>query len=326
MLRIFKNYNPYIVLLLLLGTIVLKFHYLVYPSSVIVLEHQGIWDFLTSQLQWQGNFPVFFTLIAILNLVGQSLFLNKIVLQAQLFPFKSYLPALSFLMISNLIPDWNYLSIYLLSNWFVLGLLNSIVKLGYVEDARLLIINSGLMVGLATLMVASNVFLLLILITSMLLLRTFKLSEWLLLLMGLLLPYYFTLSVLYLTDELHLFSQLFALDLMEMPELKTYEWRSIWLPIGFITVFSLLGLWVLHTKSAKMLIQVKKLWMLIISSVLIITLGGFFNVSDGFYAWITALLPLSIIFTMVWYADYKKWLMELLFLMALSITLYIQWI
>lgn len=297
-----------------------------HPASVVVLEHQGIWDFLTEQFRWQGNYSVGFTLLAIINLIGQSLFLNKIVIRAQLFPFKSYLPALTFLMFSNLIPEWNYLSIYLLSNWFVLGLLNNTIKLGYEEDVRLIIINSGLMVGLATLMVASNVLLLIILVVYMLVLRTFKWAEWVLLLLGLLIPYYFTLGVLLLMDELHRFPNLFAMDLMQLPELKDYNSYNISWVMSYVGFFLLLGLWVLHTKSSKMLIHVKKLWWLIICSAVISVLAGFFNVSDGFYAWISALLPLSIIFTMVWYADYKKWMMEILFFIALASSLYIQWI
>lgn len=324
--RIFKNYNPYVVILLIVLTLVMKFYYLVHPQSVIVFEHQPIWTYLTEAFNWQGNYPLFFTFLALLNIFGQALFLNKIVIYAQLYPYKTYFPAFSYILLTSLFPDWNYLSVYVLSNWFVLGLFYNLIKLGEAEDGRKLIFNSALMVSMATLMVTSNMFLLLILIVGILMLRSFKLTDWLLLLVGVLTPFYFTIAGLFLLDQMSFVNNIFSLDLMELPSLASFSSRQIWTPIIAIAIFTLWGFMVLNRISTHMLVQVKKLWLLLITASIIAVFGGFFNVSDGFYAWISALLPLSIIFTTVWYSSYRKWILNLLFYLGIAFALYLQWI
>lgn len=325
MLQIFRNHNPYVVILLIVITLVLKFYYLSNPLPVIVLEHQGIWSMLTNWLGWQGSGPMFFAFLALLNVLGQALFLNKIVLDANLYQYKTYLPAFSYVLLTSFVPEWNYFSVYMLSNWFVLGLLSNVIRLGDAADARKLIFNSGLMVAMATVMVASHIFLILILVVGMFVLRSFRFSEWMLLLLGALTPFYFTLGVLFLFDQLPFFSQLFSLDLMELPDFSTFSLTEIWLPIIVLGIYMLLGMWSLNTMTSKMLVQVKKLWIIIIAAFFISTLSGFFNVSDGFHAWISALLPLSIIFATLWYASYRKWVLDILFYLGIAFSLYLQW-
>lgn len=325
MLQIFRNHNPYVVILLIVVTIVLKFYYLTHPLPVIVLEHQGIWDLLTNWLGWQNGSPLFFTFLALLNVLGQAIYLNKIVLSAQLYQYKTYLPAFSYVLLTSFMPEWNYLSVYMLSNWFVLGLFANVVKLGDTADARKLIFNSGIMVAMAAIMVASNAFLIFILIVGMVVLRSFRLSEWMLLLLGALTPFYFTLGTLFLLDQLPFFTQLFSLDLMVLPDLSAFSLQEILLPIIVIGFYLLLGMWSLNTMSSKMLVQVKKLWIIIIAAFFISTLAGFFNVSEGFYAWISALLPLSIIFATLWYASYRKWVLDILFYLGIAFSLFLQW-
>ncbi|HEY8919156.1 MAG TPA: hypothetical protein VIM87_22080, partial [Chitinophaga sp.] len=77
MVRFFRSGNPLTVLLLLIYTLLVKFFYLLHPSTFIADGSEGLlYDLLVKWLQvLVGKSPLFFTSIAILLLFLQTLLL-----------------------------------------------------------------------------------------------------------------------------------------------------------------------------------------------------------------------------------------------------------
>lgn len=305
--------------------LVLKFKFLIQPHDVVYFSDQVLWTSFVEHYKLAGIYPAFFAFLAFINLLGQALFLNFLFVRSVLLEQKSYLPAITYILISSLVPEWNYFSLALLSNWLVLLMMYYLFQLNDVEEARHLIFNSAFSAGMATLILPSNIFLIIIVAVGMIVLRGSKLSEWLLMLVGFLLPAYIVIALFFLTDNIAMISTLLPFDFNILNVFNDVEWSEIMLPSILLVLFAFLGLFTLSRNSGTMLMRTKNLWLLIVVASIISLLGGFLDLSQGFYVWLPTLLLLSIIFTNIWLASYRKWILNLLFYASIAFTLYIQW-
>lgn len=323
MLKVFKNHNPYIVILLFLSAIIFKFKYLALESAVAIWEQNGLFAYLGLEYVKLNSFWIKF--IVFVNYLGQALFLNHIVLKANLFPFKSYLPAFTFLMVSTLIPEWSVLTPALLNNWLILIALNYLMHF-HEEDRKIKrIFNAGLITGVSILIVGSSLSMLLVFLSAIALLSTWNFRETLLLIFGFLSPYYLLAAILFLQDKLDVFPLFLQFELPNSELFYNLNLMANMPAMVFMVILLLMSLFVLNSLSVKMLMQVKNVWFLNLLAVLIFIVAGIFNLSQGFSVWLPALLVLSIIFTNIWYSSAREWILNTVFYLSIIITLLLQW-
>ena len=115
------------------------------------------------------------------------------------------------------------------------------------------------------------------------------------------------------------------LDLMKFTLLEGLDPMGLFLPLFFLLFLLLLGLFYLNKFSDKMIMQTKKTWGIILIFLFISLIDGFFNVSDGFYAWLSSLFPLSLIFTNLWFEAKKPWISGIIFYLFIAVIIYLQW-
>jgi hypothetical protein len=324
-LNIFRNYNPYSVIVLFLLALFLKLAALIHPEAVSAInQHQIVWLKLNHFLQTiLGNSSFLISLFAICNLFGQAIFLNQIGNRHHLFPKSNYLPALTYILVTSLFKDWNYLSAALIGNWFLLFMLSSMLKLYATTDGGKQIFNIGCFISLAALLVLPDIFFIALLLFALAILRPFKAAEWMVALLGILTPFYFLAGILYLTDDLPLMKHMFTIGLAFPFKIQH--------PVVIITAFSglvlmlIAGLYYLNNFMSRMLFQNKKWWWVILAGFFVSLIAGTFTVAKGYSQWMPVLIPGSFVIANAWFEERKKWVTTVLFYLFLAVVIFAQW-
>lgn len=325
MLNIFRNYNPFSVIALFVLALFLKLAILIHPEAVFVAnQSQIMWLKLSSFLQViLGGSPFLITFFAICNIFGQAIFLNSIANRHHLFPKSNYFPALTYILITSLFKDWNYLSAALISNWLILAMLSSMLKLYAVADARKQIFNIGCFISLTAMLVFPNVVFILLLLLALAILRPFKVAEWLVGLLGILTPFYFLAGILYLSNDLDLMKRMIAIG-FSLPS-KMDNAPVILTGIAMLIIMIVTGIYYLNIFMSRMLFQNKKWWWVIFGCFFISLIAGIFTVAKGYNQWMAFLIPGSFVIANAWFEERKKWVTNVLFYLFVAVIVFAQW-
>ncbi|WP_118972273.1 DUF6427 family protein [Taibaiella koreensis] len=325
MLNLFRSYNPYSVIVLFLVAIFLKLAILIHPEMAFAAGHsQVVWLKLAGFLQaFLGNSAFLITFFALVNLFGQAIFLNRIANRHHLYPRATYLPALSYILVTSLFKDWNYLSAELVSNWLVLAMLSAMLQLYSPTDVRKQIFNIGCFISLTAMLVCPNILFVLLLLVALGVLRPFKASEWMVGLLGIITPFYFLTGILYLTDHLALLRQMIVIGFKLPGRLQHPE--IVGTAAGLLLLMLLAGIWYLNYFMSRMLFQNKKWWWVVVAAFLVSLLAGAFTVAKGYHQWMAMLVPASFIIANVWFEERKKWVTTIFFYLFVAVVIFAQW-
>lgn len=325
MLNIFRNYNPFSVIALFVLALFLKLAILAHPEAVFVASQSQIVSLkLSSFLQVVlGSSPFLITFFAVCNIFGQAIFLNSIANRHHLFPKSNYFPALTYILVTSLFKDWNYLSAALISNWLILAMLSSMLKLYAVADARKQIFNIGCFISLTAMLVFPNVVFILLLLLALAILRPFKVAEWLVGLLGILTPFYFLAGILYLGNDLELMKRMIAIG-FSLPN-KIDNAPVILSGISMLIIMIVTGIYYLNIFMTRMLFQNKKWWWVIFACFFISLIAGIFTVAKGYNQWMAFLIPGSFVIANAWFEERKKWVTNVLFYLFVAVVIFAQW-
>lgn len=236
-----------------------------------------------------GGSPFVFTALAVLLMLLQSLLLTKIINHHRLFPKPTYLPAMCYLLFTSLLQSWNIFSPALLVNVIMLWVFSSITELYTRTSARDVVFNIGFALGMCGLIYFPAIIFCLLLLVSMLIMRAFRLAEWIIAILGLICPIYLMGTYLFLTNQMTLLRQIPNIGL-SLPLITDYK---VWGAMIACLLFFVLGWLLLQRPLMKMLIQGRKIWAVLIVYVLVAMLVPFFNVHFSPAYWVLAVLPVA---------------------------------
>ena len=127
--------------------------------------------------------------------------------QFKMFQNISYLPAFTYIILTALFPFWDVISAGLIANSLVIWILVKILRLYDQTQPKTLEFNIGLIVGASILLYEPIAILIPVVLFALAIIRPFRLPEWLVLLMGILLPFYFVFAFVFLTNQANHFAQ-----------------------------------------------------------------------------------------------------------------------
>jgi len=323
-LNIFKNFSPYSVIILFLFAIGFKLQALLHPALPYIDPDQVAWKGIMRALRFVlGNSAFACTFFALINSFGQALYLNKIAASQHLYHKATYLPAVTFLLISSLYPSWNYLSAPLFCNWLGLIVLSNTLQLYATTEPRKKLFNIGCFISLAILLHFPYIFAIPMLLLALTVLRPFKIAEWIIAMLGIITPVYFLAGILFLTDNLSLIKEIPALAVALPGQLDR---PAVFLSIVAVFLIScVMGAYYLQTFMSRMLIQPKKLWGVIIIFSLLSILAGGITVGKEYNQWLITLPPLALIISNGWLKEQFRWISNSLFYLMIATLIYIQW-
>jgi len=303
---IFKQKNPGNALVLLVYSLIIKFPFFLHPEKYAVHEGDNyIFNILIKFLAPVTNSaPVIFSILAFLLLFTQATLLNRISNSLKLFPRSNFLVGMSYMLITSLVHEWNLFSAPLLVNSLLIWAWYRMTNLYNHNSPKTAIFNISMLVGILPLIYSPAVVFLVLLMFALVLTRPFRITEWLVALLGFTTPYYFLFVVLYLTNQWN-WNKIIPVISFHLPRLSS----SLWVTGGiiFMVLPFLIGGYYVQNNLGKMLIQVRKSWslllMLLIVSVLIILV----NPGTNYLHWLPVVVPLAAFHAAAYYYPSGKW-------------------
>ncbi len=324
MLQVFRNFSPYAVIILFLYAIGFKLGALLHPVVPQASEAQVIWKGILDFLHiFLGKSAFAFTFFALINSFGQALYLNKIAATHHLFSKATYLPAVTYLLVSSLVPHWNYLSAPMVANWLALMILSNILQLYSTSEPRKKLFNIGCFISIAAFVHFPYFILAAALLLSLALLRPFKAGEWVIAILGIITPVYFIAGILFLTDKMPWLSQIPELDLA-IPT-KINQPKIFYTTVTVMAILGGFGAYSLQAFMSRMLIQPKKLWGVVLLVGFLCIIAGLSTVGAERSNWLITLPAFSLLFTAGWMRDQKKWISSVVFYVCIAALIFTQW-
>ncbi|ATL47142.1 hypothetical protein COR50_08065 [Chitinophaga caeni] len=291
MIRFFRSGNPLTVLLLLIYTIFVKFYYFLHPVTYLKDGGEGLLYNLV--VGWIDSFAyknaLFYTFLTVVLLFLQALLFTKLINQHRLFSRSTYLPGMCYILFSSMYQGWNQFSPAILINLVMLWVFSNVPNLYNRSSARDVAFNLGFAVGVCSLIYFPSVIFVLLLFMGLVAMRSFRLAEWILALLGLACPLYILGTYLFLTDQWALTGQLTRIGI-NIPMIHDYK---VWGALIANVLFFITGWIIIQRSFNKMLIQTRKIWNVWAFYAFIAMLIPFFTATFSANYWILAVLPIS---------------------------------
>ncbi|MEO6584191.1 MAG: DUF6427 family protein [Ferruginibacter sp.] len=305
MIGIFKANSPTNNFILFIYGFILKLPLFLLSGLPVVQQPDGfIYRLLLKGLQAVGqNFHFIYSLIAYVLLFTQAISLNKIVTNQRLLYKPSYLAAMAYLLITSLFSEWHQFSSPLILNSLLIWVFGQLCKLHSNQHPKAILFNIGAALGLATFFYFPVIAFVLLLAVGLLITRPFKPAEWIMAVMGMLTPYYFMFSWLYLSNKLADYKLPdFGLTI---PQLKSSTWAYV--AIALLLILVVAGMYFIQVNFRKQLVQSRKSWGLTFLYLLVALLVPFINETDNFQYWIVAAAPIAVIGAAAFLYPERNW-------------------
>jgi hypothetical protein len=304
---IFRNYNPFGIIFLFFYGLVLRFASFVRPQ---VPEPQdgdgffyvGLLDFLSGI---GTHMPQLYSILAYLLVFVQAMMVNGLVNNHRLLARASFLPAMSYILVTALFPEWWGFSVGLVVNTFMIWIWSQMTGLYNNQKPQWTLFSIGLALGICSLFYFPSIAFVLLVAMSLLVMRPFRIAEWLVALLGVTVPYYFLFAWLFLRSEWDPSAFLPAFRLNYPGFLQ-----SIWAWVGMLMLMVpfLVSGYIIQGNILRMLIQVRKSWSLLLLYLLTALLIPFINASPSFSYWVICAPPFAAFHANAYASAQQKWL------------------
>ncbi len=310
MVGTFRANNPLNTFLLFVYGLLLKFSFFADPPIPVIKKTDGILfkEFLTALKQVGAGSSFIYTIIVYLLLFTQAVSINKSINYQRLLQRSTYLPAMSYLLITSIFTEWNVLSAQLIINTLLIWVWQRMSNVYNNPNPKTTLFNTGMIIGIASFFYLPSLAFALLSVFALIFTRPFKLNEWVIALVGIITPFYFFFAWLFLSDNLK--SYILPVITLGYPTFHQSYWSLaaiVLVLIAFVT-----GAWFVRSNIANQIVQVRNNWGLILSYVVVAVLISFLNGRNTFDYLILAAVPSSAFIACAFFYPSNKWLPLLL--------------
>jgi hypothetical protein len=321
---IFRQKTPANLLVLLFFGLLIKLPMFLHPHVPLIQQKDGIlFHSILKLLEPTGRTTsIIYPLLAFTLLFTQGITLTRLLNDYRMMSRSNYLPAMAYLLITSFFPEWNYFSAPLLLNTLLIFVLGWLFKIYNHPRAKGIIFNIGLAIGISSFLFFPSVSFVIWVFFALMIMRPFRMNEWLLCLLGITTPYYFYAVYLFLTKQWAL-ERILPYLTVKMPSLE----QSIWLAASalLLMVPFLTGGYFVQDNLRRMLIQVRKAWSLVLLYLLVATFIPFVNTSNTFENWIMAAVPFAAFHSCTYFYPPRKLFPLILFWVSVAFVLTYQY-
>ncbi len=324
MIGIFKHKTPANLFLLLTVGVLIKLPIFYNPHLPVVLNNEGVlYRELLKILKPFGDvYPVIYSLITFTLLFTQAVSLTRIFNDQRMMNKPTYLVGLAYLLITSMVTEWNYFSAPLLVNTFLIIILGAVFKLYHLQNGQGKIFNIGLFIGIISFIFLPATLFIIWVLLGLLIMRPFKITEWVLPVLGLITPFYFFGVYLFFTDQWDL-QKMIPFFNFSSPVLQKTYWFAyavflIAIPF-FIAFFYVQSYW------GRMIIQVRKNWSLVLLFLFTAILIPFVNGSNTYENWIFLVIPVAGFHAFAYLYPVKPWFSIIMFWLTILYILAFQY-
>jgi hypothetical protein len=230
---------------------------------------------------------------------------------------------MTYVLLTGLLMRSDMITETLVSNSLTLWIFIKLSRLYNNPEPKTLLFNIGIIAGISILLFHPTAILIVVVLFALAVVRPFRIAEWLVLLMGILLPYYFVLVFLYLNNQFSLVGAYLPNVSFGSP-LQGLE-KTYLINLGFILFATLVGLYQLQQHVGRLVIQIRKNWGVIMVLLFMLIVSPFIFSSLGAQVLLMGLIPLSATISNG-YSNPKSLLMpNFLFWTALGLIIINNW-
>ena len=322
MLRLVRTNQPLAVVFLLLYAFVLRSYQFMYPIEWTPTGHHFITDWIYGMIQ-PNSYSM--SIVALVLVFVQAILVNYLVTSYKMTRETTFYPALIYILLASAIPEFLYLSPVLMANTFLLIVIGQLFKWYKQREAAAHIFNVGFWIAIGSMFYFSfNVYYILgiVALTSM---RAFRANEWLILTIGLLVPYFLVGVYQFWIGNLDVFLGEYVFGNFAFFDWNYLNTSYIYFKIG---LFVLLILFVVMRSQGyffKTSIQAQKNITVLLWSIFISLLGLIFQKDVTVEIFLLLSLPLSFFIALNLLDFSKEWMREALHLGILMLVLGFQY-
>lgn len=234
----------------------------------------------------------------------------------------NYLPGVAYMLITSFFAEWNYFSSPLLINTLLIFVLGWLFKIYNRPKAKAIIFNVGLVIGISSFIFFPSITFIIWVLFALMVMRPFRINEWLLCLLGVTTPYYFYGIYIFLTNQWRL-NKILPYLRVNVPSLQ----QSIWLAASALLLMIpfLTGGYLVQDNLRRMLIQIRKGWSILLIYLLVAIFVPFVNTSNTFENWVLATVPFSTFHACTYFYPLKKLFPLILFWVSVVFVLTYQY-
>jgi hypothetical protein len=320
---IFKANNPLNTFLIFIYGLLLKLEWFIDPHIPVVHKTDGfLFREILDKLEGAGaQFPLIYPAITYLLLFTQAITFNKLINDQKMMQRANYLPAMSYLLITSMFSEWNILTAPLVINTLLIWVWARMSTLYSNVNPKTTLFNIGMMIGISTFFYFPSLAFVLLIVFALIVSRPFILAEWVVSILGIVTPYYFLFSYLFLTDKL----KGYKLPQFEVSYPKFHQ--NYWELGGIcLVIFAfLIGGYFVQANFRKQLVQVRKRWSLLLLYLIVAVFVPFINATHTFEYWILTAIPLAAYVGCGFLYPVKRWLPLVLHWLMVLVVLVISY-
>jgi hypothetical protein len=287
---LFRDKSIINIFFLALLSIAIHSHQFLSTPVILVNQSDGIISILLSRYFIDIS-PTFLFITYQLIILLQAIRLNMVLTDFRMFQSTNYVTAMTYVLFTGMISQWCSISAELISNSLVLWIFILLSRLYNNQSPRTLLFNIGMLVSLTIIAYHPTAILIMVVLFALAVVRPFRPAEWILLLMGVLLPYYFLTSFLYLTDQLETIKRYIPFFQLHFPVPHPDIWLLI--NLGYLFLALVIGMFFWQQFNNRMVIQIRKNWSIMLVLLLILLIAPFIFLGSGMDTALLCLIPLS---------------------------------
>ena len=324
MTGIFRANNPLNTFLLFMYGILLKLIWFIHPQIPVIQKSDGfLFDHILAAIKPAfNNYPVGYSFITYLLLFTQAVSFNQLLNNRRLMQKPNYLPGMSYLLITSFFSEWNILSAPLVINTLLIWVWAKMSNLYNNKHAKTTLYNIGIAIGICTFFYFPALAFSLLIIFALLITRPPKTAEWIIPVIGIITPWYFLFSWLFLTDKLYSFH----VPGFEISYPLFAQNNIQYAGMILILILAITGGFFVQSFSSKQIVQVRKSWSLLLLYLIVALFIPFINNSHNFEYWILAVVPVSAFVACAFYYPRVRWIPRILHWIMVGFVIYLEYL
>lgn len=322
MVFLFRDKAVSNILFLLLLAIAVHFHFFISPTSISINNNDGVFGFLLEKFLKPLNAALLFAIYMVM-IIFQALRLNIAINQYKMINQQHYTVAMSYILLTGFFAEWSLISAALVANFFVIWIFLQLSKLHNHTQPKALLFNTGFLIGVTIIGYQPAFSLIVITILALAIVRPFRISEWLILLIGTVLPFYFLGSYLFLTNQFILFKKFLPWFQPHLPVKNTTPF--FWISFSILALLTLAGFYYNQQNANRMVIQIRKNWSFVLLLLLFMLPTCFMYHGATFTEVVLCIVPIAAIAANAFSYPKKLLLPNLLFWLSVAVIIYNNW-
>lgn len=323
MVFLFRDKSIINIFYLIILSIVVHLHFFVNAPLVIYSSNDGVLSVLLHNYISDQPQTVLFLFYHMTVLI-QAIRLNMVLNDLRMFQQNNYTTAMAYVLLTGILTQWCSISSALVANFLLIWIFIKLSRLYNHPSPKTLLFNTGLIVGLSVVCYHPTAILILVVLFALAVVRPFSLAEWLVLLMGVLVPYYFLFSWLFINDQTKTFSSFLPSLQLNLP---VAQWTAPLIAgLSILALVLLTGLYYWQLSNKRMVIQIRKNWGVMAVMLFILLPIPFIFLHAGLQSALMALVPLGAFAGNVFSYPRKLILPNILFWLAIFVIAYNNWL